>query len=65
MSLRLLAIASLLLQPALVGAQAERLTVQMTPAPNQTFHVHTTSDMTMTMSADHTSTVKTSPVLSK
>ena len=49
---RLLAIAALLLPATLVFAQAERLTVRLAPAPNQTLHVRTTMDMNMTMTPD-------------
>ena len=52
MKLQLLAIASFLLPSALLTAQAERITIRMTPAPNQTLHVRTTMELTMSMAPD-------------
>ncbi len=48
MTFRLLALVSLLIPATLVGAQSERVTVRMAPAPNQTLHLRTTQDMAMT-----------------
>ena len=48
MTLRLLALVSLLIPATLAGAQSERVTVRMAPAPNQTLHLRTTQDMAMT-----------------
>jgi hypothetical protein len=48
MSLRVTAIASLVVLPALLTAQAERITIRMAPAPNQTIHLRTTQEMVMT-----------------
>ena len=54
MNRRLLAIPLLVVPAALFAAQAERLTIRMVPAPNQTLHVQSTMDMTMTMTAEPT-----------
>ena len=37
---------------ALLSAQVERLTIRMVPAPNQTLHVRTSMDMTMSVTPD-------------
>jgi len=48
-----LAIALLVVGPsALLSAQVERLTIRMVPAPNQTFHVRTSMDTTMSVTPD-------------
>ena len=52
MKRRFLAIPLLVVPAALFAAQAERLTIRMVPAPNQTLHVRTSMDMTMTMTPD-------------
>ncbi|HEX3646719.1 MAG TPA: hypothetical protein VHT95_13985 [Vicinamibacterales bacterium] len=48
MTLRLLALSSLMLSAAVGGAQTERVTVRMAPAPNQTLHQRTTQDTELT-----------------
>jgi hypothetical protein len=52
MTFRLLALFSLLASATLSGAQSERVTVSMAPAPNQTLHLRTTQDMAMTTETD-------------
>jgi len=52
MKRRFLAIPLLVVPAALFAAQAERLAIRMVPAPNQTLHVRTSMDMTMTMTPD-------------
>jgi hypothetical protein len=52
MNRRLLAIPLLVVPAALFAAQAERLTIRMVPAPNQTLRVRTSMEMTMTMTPD-------------
>lgn len=52
MSVRL-AIASLTVLPSmLLSAQVDRITIRMVPAPNQTIHVRTSINTTMTMTPD-------------
>ena len=52
MKLRLFALCSLMLPASLVGAQTERVTVRLAPAPNQTIHLRTTQDTEMTTETD-------------
>jgi hypothetical protein len=52
MNLRLLALSLILPAAVAVGAQTERVTVHMAPAPNQTLHLRTTQDMEMTTEMD-------------
>jgi hypothetical protein len=52
MTFRLIAISSLILPASLIGAQAERITVRLAPAPNQTLHLRTAQDMEMTTEMD-------------
>jgi hypothetical protein len=52
MNRRFLAIPLLVVPAALFAAQAERLTIRMVPAPNQTLRVRTSMDVTMTMTPD-------------
>ena len=52
MKLQFLAIATLVLPSALLTAQVERITIRMAPAPNQTLHMRTTMDMTMSVASD-------------
>jgi hypothetical protein len=52
MKLRLFALSSLILPAALAGAQTDRVTVRMAPAPNQTLHLRTTQDTEMTTEAE-------------
>jgi hypothetical protein len=52
MKLRILAIASLIIPSAFLTAQAERITIRWAPSPNQTLHVRTTMDMTMSAAPD-------------
>jgi hypothetical protein len=51
MTLRLIAICSLMVPASLIGAQTERITVRLAPAPNQTLRLRTTQDMAMTTEA--------------
>jgi hypothetical protein len=48
MTTRILAVASLLVPTALLTAQTDRITVRMSPAPNQTLHQRTTQVIAMT-----------------
>jgi hypothetical protein len=50
---RLLIVALLVVAPVR-AAQPERITVRMTPAPNQTFHTRTSQEISMEMSPDPT-----------
>jgi hypothetical protein len=52
MKLRHFALSVLILPAALAGAQTERITVRLAPAPNQTLHLRTTQDMAMTTELD-------------
>ena len=52
MKRRLLAIGFLVVPAMVLGAQTERLTIRMIPSPNQTLHVRTRTDMTMTVTPD-------------
>src|SRR3954467_2744758 len=52
MKFRLVTMASLMLPAALSAAQAERVTVHLAPAPNQTLHLRTTQDVAMTTETD-------------
>ena len=52
MKLRILGLASMLLPAALLSAQTDRVTVRLSPAPNQTLHQHVTVAMVMTTSFD-------------
>jgi hypothetical protein len=52
MKFRLIAFFSLMVPASLVGGQAERITVRLAPAPNQTLHLRTTQDTEMTTEMD-------------
>lgn len=52
MKRRFLAIPLLVVPAALFAGQAERLTIRLVPAPNQTLHLRTAMEMNMTMTPD-------------